>query len=394
MRILLISDKFIPERGGSQIILGKLYEHLTEHEVTVVTREWPEAEAADRAYPQRVVRVPFSNIPKLRSPLLWLNLRNTARRLIQTERFDQVHLGQVVETAPWGVRLARDFGLPSVVHTFAEDITSFLTHPVYLPMMRSALHGAAHVTTISCYTQEHLLRLGVAPERISLLYPGVTYDHWRSTGREQALRERFQLEGKRVILTLARLIPRKGQDTVLQCFPQVLKEVPNAVFLCVGGGPEEARLKALAQTLGVSEHVRWVGSIPNHEAVDYYHAADVFAMPNRQMPNGDIEGFGLVFLEANACAKPVIAGRSGGAVDAVDHERTGFLVDPESPADVAARLIELLRSPELSARLGEAGRKRVLERFSWQHSSQVLNAAIDAAARSTSRPSAVRGPLR
>jgi len=392
MRILLISDKFIPERGGSQIILGKLYAHLAGHEVTVVTRQWPGAEAADRDYPQRVIRVPFSNVPKLRSPLLWYHLRTAARRLLQSEQFDQVHCGQVVETAPWGVRLAREFGLPSIVHTFAEDITSFLKHPMYLRMMRSALDAATHVTTISCYTRDHLHRLHVAPERISLLYPGVTFEHWHSTGREQRLRERYQLEGKQVILTLARLIPRKGQDTMLRALPQVLKEVPNAVYLCVGGGPEEARLRTLANVLGVNEQVRWVGSIPNHEAVDYYHAADVFAMPNRQMPNGDIEGFGLVFLEANACAKPVIAGRSGGAVDAVEHERTGYLVDPESPTEVADRLISLLRSPELAARLGEAGRQRVIERFTWQQSCRVLNEAIQAATLAPSRPEA-RGAL-
>lgn len=379
MRILFITDKFIPERGGSQIIFGNLYSRLRDHEVTVVTREWPGSEPVDHGYPGRVIRVPYSNIPKLRSPLLWHTLRRRAHQLLQTERFDQVHIGQPVETAPWAVPLAREFGLPSLIHTFAEDVTSFLGHPVYRRLMTTALQRAAHVTTISLHTQEHLQRLGVPLERITLLYPGVDFDKWRSTGRELDIRRRFQIEGKRVILTLARLIPRKGQDTVLRALPTVLQKVPEAVYLIVGGGPDEPRLRALAQSLGIADHVRWAGSIPNAEAVDYYYASEVFAMPNRRMPNGDIEGFGLVFLEANACGKPVIGGRSGGAVDAVEDGQTGYLVDPESPNDVAARLITLLESREQASEMGAAGRERVAARFTWDRSAGVLAAALERA---------------
>jgi phosphatidylinositol alpha-1,6-mannosyltransferase len=386
MRILFITDKFIPERGGSQIIFGNLYSHLRGHEVTVVTRECPGAEQSDAEYPGRVFRVPYSQVPKLRSPLLWMSLRRRASQLLQSERFDQVHLGQPVEVAPWGVPLARKAGLPAVIHTFAEDVTSFLGHPVYLRMMTSALRQATHVTTISLHTREYLLKLGVPDDRISLLYPGVDLDRWHPTGREVEIRQRFGLGGKRVILTVARLIPRKGQDTVLKALPETLARVPDAVYLLVGGGPEEARLRALAQSLGVAEHVRWAGSIPNHETVDYYHAADVFAMPNRRMPNGDIEGFGLVFLEANVCGLPVIGGRSGGAVDAIDHGETGYLVDPESTADVAGRIITLLEDPELAARMGAAGRQRVIERFTWDRSAEVLAGAMErASAAATAR---------
>jgi phosphatidylinositol alpha-1,6-mannosyltransferase len=151
--------------------------------------------------------------------------------------------------------------------------------------------------------------------------------------------------------------------------------------LIVGGGPEEERLRNMVRQLELDQHVRFAGSIPNKDTVDYYHASDVFVMPNRQMPNGDVEGFGLVFLEANACGKPVIGGRSGGTVDAIAHGESGYLVDPTSSAEVASRLIELLQDPAKAARLGEGGRLRVHEQFTWRQTGETLYAATELAAR-------------
>lgn len=381
MRILFITDKFIPERGGSQIIFGEMYAHLPEHEVTVLTRAWAGHQECDASYPHRVIRVPYSSVPKVRSPLLWAALASASRRLAERESFDQIHCGQTVETAPAGAMLARRLGIPMLMHTFAEDVTTYLRHPFYGPLMRAGLRGATVVTSISQFTLEHLLRLGVPSSRAVLLYPGLTPDQWKPTGGEVAIREKFGLVGRKVILTVSRLIPRKGQDVVLQAMPEVLRQVPEAVYFIVGSGPEEQRLRNLVQRLGLAGHVRFAGSIPNREACDYYHACDVFAMPNRRMPNGDVEGFGLVFLEANACGKPVIGGRSGGTPDAIVHGESGYLVDPTSPAEVASRVVELLTDPAQAAKLGEGGRERVRSRFTWRRTGAALHAAADLAAR-------------
>ncbi len=391
MKILLITDKFVPERGGSQIIFGQTYRNLPGHEVTVLTRAWPGAEAADAAYPHRIVRVPYSRVPRLRSPLLWARLARSARDLCRAEGFDQIHCGQTVETGPAGTLLAQRLARPSLVHTFAEDVTTWMRHPLYTPMMRGALRRATLVTSICRYTLDYLAQLGVQRNRVRLQYPGVNPDEWRPTGGQAEIRRRFGLEGKRVLVTVSRLIPRKGQDVVLQSLPQVLSAAPDAVYLIVGGGPEEARLRRLAEDLGVSKHVRWAGSIPHAAAVDYYHAADLFVMPNRRMPNGDIEGFGLVFLEANACGLPVIGGRSGGAVDAIAHGESGYLVEPTVVDDVATRLIELLRNREQAREMGRQGEARVRREFTWEHSGAALAATIEAAAAATRQEISARG---
>jgi len=390
VRILFITDKFAPERGGSQIIFGQVYANLPEHQVTVVTRAWPGDAEYDAGYPHRVIRVPYAPIPKLRSPLLWKDLARQAHRLLASEPFDQVHCGQTVETAPAGAWLARRFDLPLLVHTFAEDVTTYIHHPFYGPIMRRGLTAAAVVTSISQFTVEHLCRLGIQKDRVVLLYPGVTVGDWDRRPGADRLRERLELKDRKVILTISRLIPRKGQDTMLRALPAVLQRVPEAVYVIVGGGPEEARLRGLAKELGVERAVRFVGSIPNSDTSDYYHVSDVFAMPNREMPNGDIEGFGLVFLEAGICGKPVIGGRSGGAVDAIAHGESGYLVDPLDQRDLANRLVQLLANPAHAAELGAGGRRRVLETFTWDNSGRTLHKASSLAS-ALYRPPAPRG---
>lgn len=372
LSVLLVTDKFVPERGGSQIILANAYAHLPDAAVQVVTREWAGAAESDAAYPHPVLRVPYSSIPRLRSPLLWGRLARESARLAVAGQFDQIHCGQTVETAPAGVALARRLGLPSVVHTFAEDVTTYLRHPFYLRRMRRALQGATRVTSISRFTVQQLVALGVPEERLSLLYPGVRLEDWFSRGGEAEVRRRFGLEGRRVLLTVARLIPRKGHDVVLRALPEIARKVPDVAYLVVGSGPEEVRLKSLADSLGVADRVRWAGSVAHQDAVDYYRAADLFVMPNRSMPNGDVEGFGLVFLEANACGLPVIGGRSGGTPDAVSEGVSGYLVEPTSPGEVAERVLALLEDPDLSHRLGEGGRERVARDFTWTKTGSAL----------------------
>ena len=381
MKLLFLTDKFIPERGGSQIIFSHLYTHLTGPEVTVITRTCPGDAESDRQYPHRVLRVPYLPLPKLRSLSLGQSIARKAAQLAAAERFDMLVCGQPLETAPFGLPLARRLGIPCIVHTFAEDVTSHLHHPIFGPLVRSSLRSSTVVTTISRYTRDHLLRLGVQSDRIIVLYPGVIPDRWGRTGREAGVKERFGLAGRRVLITVSRLIPRKGHDVVLKALPEVRRAIPDLAYLIVGDGPEEGRLRQLSIDLGLEDVVRFAGSVPNTETVDYYHASDAFAMPNRRLPNGDIEGFGLVFLEANVCGLPVIGGRSGGAVDAIEHGKTGWLVEPTSVEEVAGRILDLLGDGERARAMGEAGKRRVLEQFTWAQSGRVLGEAVALASR-------------
>jgi phosphatidylinositol alpha-1,6-mannosyltransferase len=170
-----------------------------------------------------------------------------------------------------------------------------------------------------------------------------------------------------VILTVGRLVERKGHDIVIRALPAIVERVPTARYLIVGNGPNETALRQLVRDVGLDpEQVRFCGRIPAEQLAAYYSLCDAFVMPNREV-GADTEGFGIVFIEAGACRKPCVGGQSGGAGDAIIDGETGILVDPTSPSAVARATISLLTDSQLSARLGGAARSRIETNLQYSH---------------------------
>jgi len=170
-----------------------------------------------------------------------------------------------------------------------------------------------------------------------------------------------------VIGTLSRLVERKGFDTVLRAMPRVLEEFPDALYLVVGDGPDRPRLEAMVRDLGLGGSVHFAGSADEESLAAWFRTLDVFVMPSREIPSsGHVEGFGIVFLEAGACGRPVIGGRSGGVVEAVQDGSSGVLVNPGDPEDLARALLAMLRDPQRARHLGRSGRLRVEREFTWE----------------------------
>jgi phosphatidylinositol alpha-1,6-mannosyltransferase len=165
---------------------------------------------------------------------------------------------------------------------------------------------------------------------------------------------------------VSRLVPRKGQDRLVRALPLVLKEVPDAALLIVGGGPAMPRLQRLVAELGLGRDVVLTGSVPWEELPAHYDAGDVFAMPCRDRLGGlEVEGLGIVFLEASATGLPVVAGRSGGSPDAVLDGVTGHVLDTTSVGELAFRLVPLLQHPHAAQQMGSAGREWVEREWRW-----------------------------
>jgi phosphatidylinositol alpha-1,6-mannosyltransferase len=195
----------------------------------------------------------------------------------------------------------------------------------------------------------------------------------------QAVRERYGLAGRPVVVCVSRLVPRKGQDTLIRAWPKVLRQVPGAALVVVGGGPYQAALRRLSERIGVSPHVTFTGPVPADELPAHYAAGDVFAMPCRTRRGGlDVEGLGIVYLEASAAGLPVIGGDSGGAPDAIAEGESGYVVPGRDVAALAARLTELLSDPAKARAMGEKGRAWVERDWSWDQAAARLRAIIDA----------------
>ena len=288
------------------------------------------------------------------------------------KRIGVTHSGYILPSGVTSYILYVLFGIPYVVYTYGMELFVWEERFFCRSLMRTILANAARVVTISEFTKRKLLELGVDEGRIYMLYPTVNLSRLEnsSEGDPDELRRRYGIEGKKVIMTIARHVERKGQDMVIRAMPRVLERHPEAVYVIGGRGMMESRLKALARELGVEENVRFVGLVSDDEISLHYRMCDIFIMASRRIGN-DVEGFGIVFLEAGYWQKPVVGGRSGGVEDAVVNGRTGILVDPESPGQIADALIRLLDDEALAHSLGTAGRQRVLDEFTFDPGERV-----------------------
>jgi phosphatidylinositol alpha-1,6-mannosyltransferase len=285
-----------------------------------------------------------------------------------------------------GLWLQQCVGLPFVVYAHGNEVLASIKSGWLKP--RLALQRADRVLANSHYTAGLVRQVGVAPDRVEIVNPGCDIENFRPRSPNIGLRKKLLGErgASRVLLTVGNLVARKGHDMVIRALPLLRRRFPELTYLIVGEGPERERLSDLAVTGGVREHVVFAGHVPVELLPEIYALSDVFVMPSRaQLDRCDVEGFGLVYLEANACAKPVVAGRSGGISDAVVDGVTGFLVNPEAPEDIAGALARILDDDELGRRLGEQGRSRVVREFGWPRVAMRIQSIVTAVVATRSR---------
>ena len=293
-----------------------------------------------------------------------------AFKMAALDRPSRFHCGQVLSSGVPGWVCKRLFGVPYVVYVYGSE-SARLGRGLQGWLMRRALEECDRVVANSDATSAEFRTFGVPEARIVRVYPGVDPHRFRPGPKDPEGVRRYGLEGKRVLLTVARLDQRKGHDVVIRALGRLRETHPDLVYLIAGMGREEARLRSLAESLQVKDRVRFAGFVPESDLPSVYNLCEVFVMPNRVTEGtrleGDVEGFGISFVEAGACGKPVVAGRSGGAGEAVLEGTTGLLVDPRSESEVAEAIGRLLENPQEARRLGEAGRCRAESMFDWDH---------------------------
>jgi phosphatidylinositol alpha-1,6-mannosyltransferase len=263
--------------------------------------------------------------------------------------------------------MSRWLDLPFVIYAHGNEILEVLGNE--WPKPRLALHKANRVLAVSHFTADWVRKLGVADSKIEIVHPGCDINSFRPVDPKIDFRQRLlgSSSGDHVILTVGNLVPRKGHDLVIRALPKLLSSGFHVSYLIVGDGPHRSTLERLAQEIGVSSRVIFAGRLAYEDLPQVYAMSDVFVMPSREQQElHDVEGFGMVFLEANACGKPVIGGRSGGVGDAILDGVTGLLVDPIDVDDIAKAIKCVLSNAEFAKQLGDQGRLRVLNEFCWQ----------------------------
>ncbi|MFD5781652.1 glycosyltransferase family 4 protein [Streptomyces sp. NPDC126933] len=378
-KTLIVTNDFPPRPGGIQAFLHNIALRLDPERLVVYASTWKRGREGAEATAAFDAEQPFT-VVRDRTTMLLPTPRVTRRatRLLREHGCESVWFGAA---APLGLMAPalRRAGARRLVATTHGHEAGWAQLPASRQLLRRIGESTDTITYLGEYTRSRIAAALTteAAARMVRLPPGVDEKTFHPGSGGAAVRERLGLTGRPVVVCVSRLVPRKGQDTLILALPAILARVPDAVLLIVGGGPYEPELRKLARETGVADAVRFTGAVPWAELPAHYGAGDVFAMPCRTRRGGlDVEGLGIVYLEASATGLPVVAGDSGGAPDAVLDGETGWVVHGGPPlaaaAESADRIVTLLQDPELRRRMGERGREWVESQWRWDDLSNRL----------------------
>jgi phosphatidylinositol alpha-1,6-mannosyltransferase len=397
-RTLIVTNDFPPRQGGIQSFVHELALRLDPDRLTVYAPKWDGDAAFDAAQPFEVVRHPTSLM--VGGP----GVRRRAAELVRSRKAEVVIFGA---SAPLGL-------ITPVLRTAGVRRAIAITHGheagwAALPVARQLLRRIGDKTDVMTYLGEYFrvrVASALSPQaaaRMARLHPGVDAGIFRpDPGARRVIRDRHGLAGRPVVVCVSRLVARKGQDTLLRAWPAVIGKIPDAALLIVGGGPHAAALHQLSEQVGLTTAVRsagpfpqaagrqepgaaaprpsvyFTGPVPQAELPAHYAAGDVFSMPCRTRRGGlDVEGLGIVYLEASATGLPVVGGDSGGAPDAILEGETGYVVAGRDVKALSDRLTALLQDPAGARAIGEKGRAWVERDWNWDLTASRLRTLID-----------------
>jgi phosphatidylinositol alpha-1,6-mannosyltransferase len=375
-RGVLLATDFPPVLGGISNFLFNVYRQFDLRQMTLIAPLHPDAKRFDsaQAYSAERFRSAF-DVPGIRGAWQVWRMYSEAAKLLKRDLV--LHCGHV-NAAVATRKLKRRYGTPYLLWTYALEIMDERLRASILP----AMLDADLVITISEFTRAFLSSAGVPQSRIVKIRPGADPTHFRPGLDCRELAQRLGVLGRPTLLTVARIVKAnryKGHDVVLRALATVKRALPDVAYVIVGEGDDLDYLDRLARESGVRENVIFAGRVSDEELPLLYNVCDAFIMcsrENRTRRGILAEGFGLALLEASACGKPVIAGRSGGVPDAVQDGITGLLVNPVDSEAVAAAMIKVLRERGAAKTMGDNGRKWVESEMNWTRAADEFEQAM------------------
>ncbi len=377
MKLLLMTYDFPPQVGGMMNYYYNIIQHYNKinsnRSMSVLTLQ-SEKSYTDSAYPFEVIRLYKTN-KYFHTTLNILLAQSRVMRIVAKNKPDALLIGNLRPFGYFARRIYRRFGIPYFLFFHGMDIMKMerkaRKFSLFRNFYRRIIHSAAGCFTNSEYTKSILMQyFSVKAENIIVLHPGVVPEDFPPAGEPE----------NPVLITIGRLAPRKGFDIVLQALPAVLKKFPTLTYKIIGGDerPEyKAYLKELIARYNLHNHVEWIGQCGFTKRLQLLQDSTILVMVSKMLEGGvDVEGFGIVYLEANSCSKPVIAADTGGVSDAVENGVNGLLIPSDDIAATAAAIITMLENNELRKRLGQQARQRVLDRFTWERITKKLSDTI------------------
>jgi phosphatidyl-myo-inositol dimannoside synthase len=365
---LLVTLDFPPKIGGVSHQLFNIAVNFPKQNLVVLTDEADQATQNPKVsiYRQKIITSNPLIWPK------WLPLVWQIKKLITAESIRLLQVGQILPIGTIALIFNKLKKVPYIVYVYGMDLVTSRHSAWKTYLIRKILQNASGIVANSGYTKELAVKSGALEKRIIIAYPCPNLKKMNAADEKQikGLRQHYNLVGLQVILSVGNLVKRKGHDFVLKGLVDVIKKNDKIRYVIIGSGPELSKLQELVQQLQLQKYVFFPGKVRDADLQSWYEICDIFVMPSRTITDIksqpiDLEGFGMVFLEANTYGKPVIGGRSGGQHDAIEENKSGLLVNPVDSNEIALAILKLLSNENLRRQIGEYGRQRVVNSFQW-----------------------------
>ncbi|MEI7561000.1 MAG: glycosyltransferase family 4 protein [Actinomycetes bacterium] len=363
-KILLVTNDLGPRAGGIESFVLGLLERVEPNSVVILTSKQKNSDPFDRELLKKYGAVVIRDRSKILLPTP--RVTRKAKRIMKEYQAKTIWFGAAAPLAFMAKRLRNAGGKNIVALTHGHEVWW-----AKLPVFRSAIAKISRdvdtLTYLGDFTKNAMLPVIADSSKLVKIAPGIDVKHFSPSEIDLKLIEKYRLQNRRVIVSVGRLVHRKGQDKLIEAMPEILKKYPDAVLLLVGQGPIKSMLDKLIRHHGLENHVIFTGRIQFADLPKYIQLGEIFAMPSRDRFFGlEVEGLGIVYLEASACGVPVIVGKSGGAPDAVIENKTGLTVDGTSSKEIAEAVCKLLSDTKLAKQMGDEGRKWVVENWRWE----------------------------
>ncbi|HHT9113574.1 MAG: glycosyltransferase family 4 protein [Planctomycetes bacterium] len=379
---LLITNDFPPIVSGISTVFYQIWKRLPPDRTMILAPKAPGCDEFDKKEPFHIIRkrIPTGESGKTKLVKMIFNIFYALYH-IRKYNIGKLHCGQILSVGPAGLICKKLFGIKYNVYVYGSETLRFGNSRMMSWLMKKVIEEAEDLVPNSAFTMHEYERWGISRKKMVMIVPGVDSVFFHPQEKSRYLVDKYHLQDKQIIMTVGRLDERKGHDMVIRAMAHVVKQFPNVVYMIVGKGREEQRLKNLADNLKLQDHVIFTGFVADESLPDYYNLCDVFVLPNRETElhdqlKGDYEGFGVVFLEASACGKPVIAGKSGGSCEAVVNGVTGLMVDPRNEGEIGRAIERTLSDKNFANQLGMAGRSRAEKEFDWQHIAKTMESIL------------------
>ena len=364
-KVLLVTNDLGPRAGGIETFVLGLIEGLPKDSLIIYTS----SQKGDKAFDAQLLEKFGAVVIRDRAKMLLPTPRITRKavKILKQQQIKNVWFGAAAPLALMAEKL-RSAGASNIVALTHGHEVWWAKIPILKSLLKKIIKDVDHLGYLGDFTKGEIAKISNQPQKFLQIAPGIDTEHFAPKSARGDLIEKYRLDGRRVIVSVGRLVHRKGQDELVKAMPKILEQFPDAILLFVGEGPIKQMLFNSAKQLGVLPKVVFAGRVSHHDLPDYICLGEIFAMPVRSRFSGlEVEGLGIVYLEASACGLPVIVGNSGGAVDAVLDKKTGLLVDGTKSDQIADAICELLANPERAKQMGAAGRDWVIN--NWQLSS-------------------------